>query len=386
MSSDLSKMTQNADPLIGRDILDGQFKILEKIGAGGMGAVYKALQPEMNRMVAVKVLHKKLIGKKDAAARFRREARALSHLTHPNTVRVLLYGELEDGSLYIVMEFLEGKNLHQLVRANGPLKLDRAISILVQACGALEEAHLAGMIHRDLKPENIFVCKQGGIKDFVKVLDFGLAKVTQREMRPGSIMLTQEGTVFGTPEFMAPEQAQGKPLTPASDVYSLAIILYEAITGKLPFEGKTPMDYLQMHVTAPPTRLNERVPGMEFPVELERVIDRALAKDAEKRYTSALAFGDALVEAVPLSSNSKMPSVKPTVPEGARTTAPMLGAPKPPTGDAPPSSSPGPVRASTPLTSRTSIPKSSTPFYIGVIIAFLFGIALTIFLMKFLSK
>lgn len=382
-------MAQPADPLIGRDILDGQFKILEKIGSGGMGAVYKALQPEMNRMVAVKVLHKKLIGRKDAASRFRREARALSHLTHPNTVRVLMYGELDDGSMYIVMEFLEGKNLHQLVRANGPLRLERAIFILVQACGALEEAHRAGMIHRDLKPENIFVCRQGGINDFAKVLDFGLAKVTQKELRPGSIMLTQEGMVFGTPEFMAPEQAQGKSLTPASDVYSLAIILYEAITGKLPFEGKNPMDFLQMHVTEPPIRLNDRDVHLEFPQELENVIERALSKDPEKRYASALEFGDALMAAVPIPSISRMPSVA-RVPEGARTTAPMLGAPKLPI-------STPPVRSSTPLVSGPSsetdrgsvaprVPKSSGSFYVGVVVAFLFGIALTIFLTKFLAK
>ena len=374
-------MAQQADPLIGRDILDGQFKIVEKIGAGGMGAVYKAHQPEMNRMVAVKVLHKKLIGKKDAASRFRREARALSHLTHPNTVRVMMYGELEDGSLYIVMEYLEGKNLHQLVRAGGPLKLERAIGILVQACGALEEAHQAGMIHRDLKPENIFICRHGGIKDFVKVLDFGLAKVTEREMRPGSIMLTQEGMVFGTPEFMAPEQAQGKALCPASDVYSLAIILYEALTGKLPFEGKNPMDFLQMHVTAPPIRLNERDPSLEFPVELEHVIDKALAKDAEKRYPSALAFGDALMFAVPLPSISRLPSVQ-NVSDGARATLPMVGAPAPKV----PMDSSAPARASTPLMNAPVLPKSSLPSYIGVLLAFLLGIALTIFLMKYFVK
>jgi serine/threonine protein kinase len=287
-------MARPQDPFIGRDILNGQFQILQKIGSGGMGSVYKALQPAMNRMVAVKILHPKLANRKDLVSRFRREARAMSHLTHPNTVKVYLYGELEDGSLYIVMEYLEGKNLNQTVRGEGPMPLERGLPILMQACSALEEAHRAGIIHRDLKPENIFITHQGGMKDFAKVLDFGLAKVTEREMRPGSIILTQEGMVFGTPEFMSPEQAQGKTLTPASDIYSLAVILYEVLTGKLPFDARNPMEYIQLHVTAKPKPINERVPGKTFPPLLWTVLDKALSKKTEDRYNSAAEFAHAL--------------------------------------------------------------------------------------------
>jgi serine/threonine protein kinase len=199
-----------------------------------MGAVYKALQPSMNRMVAVKILHPKLTNRKDLVSRFRREARAMSHLTHPNTVKVLLYGELEDGSLYIVMEYLEGKNLNQVVRKEGPLKPERAIPVLIQVCGALQEAHRRASSTATSSPRTSSSRTNGGLKDYPKVLDFGLAKVTEREMRPGSIMLTQEGMVFGTPEFMSPEQAQGKTLDARSDIYSLAVILYEVLTGKLP--------------------------------------------------------------------------------------------------------------------------------------------------------
>jgi serine/threonine-protein kinase len=284
----------SADPFIGREILNGQFQILQKIGTGGMGSVYKALQPAMNRMVGVKILHPKLTNRKDLVARFRREARAMSHLTHPNTVKVFLYGELEDGSLYIIMEFLDGKNLNQTVRAEGPMPIERGLPILMQVCSALEEAHRAGIIHRDLKPENIFLCQQGGLKDYAKVLDFGLAKVTEREMRPGSIILTQEGMVFGTPEFMSPEQAQGKTLTPTSDIYSLATILYEALTGKLPFEAKTAMDFLSHHVSHKPIALSERVPGKTFPPLLDKIIARALAKKPEERFASAADFGAAM--------------------------------------------------------------------------------------------
>src|SRR5882762_902409 len=226
------------DPFTGREILNGEFRILEKIGTGGMGSVYRANQTAMSRLVAVKILHPKLANRRDLVSRFRREAKAMSHLTHPNTVKVFLYGELEDGSLYIIMEYLDGKNVNQTVRGEGPLPVERALPILIQACGALDEAHKQGIIHRDLKPENIYLCTQGGMKDYAKVLDFGLAKVTEREMRPGSLILTQEGMVFGTPEFMSPEQAQGKTLGAASDIYSLAVILYEVLTGKLPFEAK----------------------------------------------------------------------------------------------------------------------------------------------------
>src|SRR5215472_13759232 len=282
------------DPFIGRDILNGQFQILQKIGSGGMGAVYKALQPEMNRMVGVKILHPKLANRKDLVSRFRREARAMSQLTHPNTVKVFLYGELDDGSLYIVMEFLEGKNLNQTVRAEGPFPVERALPVLIQVCGALDEAHKAGIIHRDLKPENIFLVQSAGLKDYPKVLDFGLAKVGERQMRPGSVILTQEGMVFGTPEFMSPEQAQGRALTPGSDVYSLAVILYEVLTSKLPFDAKNAMDYIQLHVTGRPVPLNQRVPGKTFPPLLEQVIHRALGKRPEDRFASAAEFATAM--------------------------------------------------------------------------------------------
>jgi len=282
------------DPYVGREILSGQFKVLERVGSGGMGAVYKAQQPSMDRFVAVKILHSKFTNRKDLVSRFRREARAMSHLTHPNTAKVFLYGQLEDGACYIVMEYLEGKNLGQVVRHEGPMKPSRASAVLIQACGALEEAHQKGIIHRDLKPENIFLCKQGGIEDFAKVLDFGLAKVTEREMQPGSLILTQEGMVFGTPEFMSPEQAQGKTLDPRSDVYSLAVILYELLTGKLPFDARSPMEYITLHVQAEPIPLTRRAPDRTFPAGMEAVLQRAMAKDPDHRYQSAAEFASAL--------------------------------------------------------------------------------------------
>lgn len=286
--------TAKQDPFVGREVLDGKFRIIKRIGAGGMGSVYRAEEPEMGREVAIKILHPKLKGRSDLVSRFRREARAMSQLKHPHTVRVFMYGELEDGSLYIVMEMLEGRNMNQTVRKEGPLLPTRAIPMLTAACHALHEAHEMGIVHRDLKPENIFVCNQAGMKDYAKVLDFGLAKVTEAQMQPGSMILTQEGMVFGTPEFMSPEQARGLTLDARSDIYSLACILYEALTGKLPFDAKTPMEYVGKHVTAVPIPLDERVPGRAFPKGLGAVLDKALSKNPDDRYQTAIDLADAL--------------------------------------------------------------------------------------------
>jgi len=313
------------DPFIGRQILDGQFEVVQKIGTGGMGSVYKASQPAMNRMVAIKILHPKLANRKDLTSRFRREARAMSQLSHPNTAKVFMYGELEDGSLYIVMELLEGKNLNQTVRREGPLSVQRAIPVLMQVCSALQEAHEMGIVHRDLKPENIFLCQQGGLTDYPKVLDFGLAKVTERQMRPGSLILTQEGMVFGTPEFMSPEQAQGKTLDARSDIYSLAVILYEALTGKLPFDASTPMQYIQKHVIEPPIPLSERKPEVAFPAGLDEVIAKALEKKPEDRYQSATELAEALA---PLADQPAFKPEPKSSPEAA--TLPELIVAQPP--------------------------------------------------------
>ena len=293
------------DPYVGRSVLDGKFLIVQRIGAGGMGSVYRAEEPAMGREVAIKILHPKLKGRSDLVSRFRREARAMSQLKHPHTVRVFMYGELEDGSLYIVMEMLEGKNLNQTVRKEGPMDPSRAIPIVCDACHALHEAHEMGIVHRDLKPENIFVCQQAGMKDYAKVLDFGLAKVTEAQMRPGSMILTQEGMVFGTPEFMSPEQARGQTLDARSDIYSLACILYEALTGKLPFVAKTPMEYVGKHVTAAPIPLSERVEGRTFPRALSDVLDRALRKNPAERYQTAIELADALAPFADASSHTE---------------------------------------------------------------------------------
>ena len=312
-----------ADPYIGRDIA-GQFKILEKIGSGGMGAVYKAEQPEMRRFVAVKILHPRYLSRPDLVSRFRREARAMSHLSHPNTARVFLYGQLDDGACYFVMEYLAGKNLAQTVRAEGPMDVTRAVNIMVQVCGALEEAHKQGIVHRDLKPENVFLTTQGGISDYPKVLDFGLAKVTEREMRPGSLILTQEGMVFGTPEFMSPEQARGEKLDGRSDIYSLGIIMYELLTGKLPFDANQPMEFIQKHIKEPPLPLSKRAPNREWPPGLWEVLEKSLAKKVDQRFATANEFAGALKNV--LSPTSQPPAAV-SQPVSLSPAAPMQSGP-----------------------------------------------------------
>jgi serine/threonine-protein kinase len=326
-------MARVPDPLIGKQVDNGEFIVVDRIGSGGMGSVYKAEQPSMNRMVAIKVLHPRFVTRDDLVARFRREARAMSQLSHPNTARVYKYGALDDGSVYFVMDYLEGRNLAAEVRENGPMPPERALRLMVQVCGALEEAHRAGIVHRDLKPENIFLTLQGGTTDFPKVLDFGLAKMSEKQMGNGSMMFTQQGMVFGTPEFMSPEQAQGEALDHRSDIYSLALILYELITGKLPFDAKTPLDIMKAHVREAPIPLSQRVSGKPFWPELEVVMNKALAKQPSDRYETASQFGEALLHCLPKHVEAPAPakraSRRPTAePVSASSIAPKARGPE----------------------------------------------------------
>ena len=246
----------------------------------------------------------------------------MSHLSHPNTARVFLYGQLDDGACYFVMEYLEGMNLAQLVRGQGPMGPNRASRVMIQVCGALHEAHSAGIIHRDLKPENVFLTQQGGIKDFPKVLDFGLAKVTEREMRPGSLVLTREGMIFGTPEFMSPEQARGRTLDARSDIYSLGLIFYELLTGKLPFEASNSMEFINHQVNTAPIPLSERTPGLTFAPELESLVMKSLEKEADNRFQTAAEFADALTGLLDAARASSNPPVQ-EVPAPAAAAGPF---------------------------------------------------------------
>ncbi|MCP4679469.1 MAG: serine/threonine protein kinase [Deltaproteobacteria bacterium] len=355
------------DDLIGKELL-GQFRIIERIGRGGMGEVFKAEQPAMERLVAIKILHAKLASRPDLVSRFRREARAMSRLSHPNTARVFLYGQLEEtNQLYIVMEFLNGTDLAHHVRRNGPMDSGRGAKVMIQVLGALEEAHSVGVIHRDLKPENILLTTQGGIPDFPKVLDFGLAKVRETRPRPGSLVLTQEGMVFGTPEFMSPEQARGEILDARSDIYSLSLILYELLTGKLPFPRCKPMEYISHHIYTPPIPISERAPDLNLPPGLDPIVLKALEKDKNDRYQSAREFAEALKAMLPRTGASVAVRALP---------GPIAGEESKPKGE-----STRPVRQRAKSSLHEKNPSSGRGLVIGLVVVIVVLIAIVIWLL-----
>ena len=277
-----------ADPMIGR-VINGRYEVLSLLGQGGMGAVYKAREQRLRREVALKILLKEFSENETVVQRFYKEALAASRLAHPNTIRVYDHGEDgEDGLLYIAMEFLRGRSLAQELSRGGAMPPKRAIHILRQVCRSLQEAHQAGIIHRDLKPDNIFLVDIQGERDFVKVLDFGVAKLKDKEA--GESTLTQAGMIFGTPKYMSPEQARSQPLDARSDVYALGVILYEMLMGRPLFSGDNPLAILIAHVNERPRRFAEVNPGAEVPPALEAVVFKAIDKDPDARQLSAEAL------------------------------------------------------------------------------------------------
>ena len=314
----VAKVAQHTDdPLIGRT-LPGGYVILDLVGIGGMGRVYRAEQTNLGRTVAIKIIHPHLVGEENAAARFITEARAASRLNHPNSVAVIDFGKTEDGQLYLVMEFLRGKDLARVQYEEGPLSFRRIVSILRQVLAALSEAHHLEIIHRDLKPENVILepVRTGG--DFVKVVDFGLAK-----MREGSAPnITSPGIVCGTPEYMSPEQGRGDPLDPRSDLYAVGVIFYQLLTGRLPFEADSPTQVVLMHITEAPPDPRAAAPERMIPSLLADVCLMALAKEPAHRFGNADEFGEALSDAL-----SQIESTVPRpLPAPATISCPKCGA------------------------------------------------------------
>ncbi len=269
------------DPLLGR-VLMGQFRILEPIGKGTAGTVYLAEQLHMDRMVAIKVLNPELSANPQVVERFRREAKAVARLSHPNVITVHLTGRTEDGFSYLVMEHVAGKDLDTLLQEEAPLPLTRALRIAIQIAEALGDAHAHGIAHRDLKPANIKISARRGNPDFVKVLDFGIAKILQ-EGTEGK--LTKTGTVFGTPYYVSPEQASGAKVDHRTDLYSLGVIFYRMVTGRLPFESKSGLEVLIKHIREEPPPPRRFRP--DLPAEVEAFILKALAKKPEERFQTA---------------------------------------------------------------------------------------------------
>jgi eukaryotic-like serine/threonine-protein kinase len=282
-----------SDPLIGR-VLNGRFRIVEPLGSGGMGKVYKAVQSPLDRVVALKILNPNFPAEKDPAfkRRFFLEASLTSKLRHPNTVTVIDYGQTDDGIFFIAMEFLDGQTLAEVLAQEKTLPWSRVLDIGQQICRSLREAHKLGVIHRDLKPANVMLLNEAD-QDMVKVLDFGLVKSFLSDLAPGDPEVTQNGVFLGSPQYMAPEQARNVA-DPRSDVYSLGILMYQMLTGRPPFLGKDYLEVIFLHMKEPPKRLRDARPGLDVPAEVEAVLLKCLEKDPLARYQSM----DELLEAI----------------------------------------------------------------------------------------
>lgn len=293
--ADTPNRSSDGDPMIGK-VIAGRFRLLSKVGQGGMGAVYKAQHTRMNRVTAIKILTSELASNHEFIARFQREAEMASQIDHPNAVAIYDFGEAEDGIIYLAMEFENGRSLSSVLEQEGPLALDRVVSITRQAADALGAAHQLGILHRDFKPDNVMLCDKPNQRDWVKVVDFGIAKRAVGD--PSEQGLTQIGTVLGTPLYMSPEQVAGEPLDPRSDLYSLALVTYQMLTAALPFDGSSVQSQMVKRLLEPPKPLRLARPQLELPPMVEGVVMRALARYPRDRFSSTREFADVLERAV----------------------------------------------------------------------------------------
>jgi len=283
--TDTSRTAETKDPLVGKTLV-GKYTVASVLGSGAMGTIYKAEQTALGKAVVIKVLHRHLLTDPELIQRFHREARAASRLNHPNCVQIMDFGALDDGSLYIAMEYIQGIDLATLLEREHPIDHRRLIGIVKQVCQALDEAHANGVLHRDLKPENIMIEDRRTVRDHVKVVDFGIAKL--EENNPGSrrSFQTRTGIVCGTPEYMSPEQARGMKLDARSDLYAVGVMLYHLTTDHLPFDAPSPIEVVTKHISElprPPIELRA-----DMPEALNRLVLTLLEKDREKRPSSAL--------------------------------------------------------------------------------------------------
>jgi serine/threonine protein kinase len=312
-------------------VVGGRYLVQLLIGEGGMGAVYQAEHALMRKRFALKVLHPEMGRLPEVVARFEREAMAAAHIEHPNVAGATDFGKLDDGSFFLVLEYVEGTSLRDAI-AKGRLELGRALRITRQIASALARAHALGIVHRDLKPENIMLVVRDGTSDFVKVLDFGIAKVPIGEFvgqhQQAGQALTQLGMVYGTPEYMAPEQALGQPVDARADLYALGAMTFEMITGARPYNHESKVTLLGMHVTAPIPSMAARAPDANIPPEVDAMVARLLAKEAAERFGDARELIDAIDSASQqLAARGRIsdPLAPTSLAQGSPASSPRLG-------------------------------------------------------------
>jgi len=295
-------------------VVADRYRVLALLGSGGMGSVYRAEHVHMRKVVALKVLHRELTCVPEIVARFEREAIAAARIEHPHVATATDFGKLDDGSFYLALEYVEGESLALRLSREGALPPGRASRIARQIASALGAAHAAGIVHRDLKPDNVMLVERGDNPDFVKVLDFGIAKVTAEDMK-GQPVLTQLGSVFGTPEYMSPEQAMGQAVDRRTDLYSLGVILHEMLSGQgTPFSGADMIAILTAHMVQPPPPLPDSVPA-----QLSAITMRLLAKRPEERFATANELVEALdqLQLSPALPSAGLPGAPATAPSSA---------------------------------------------------------------------
>jgi serine/threonine-protein kinase len=335
-------------------VLNDRYKIVEAIGHGGMGRVYKALQAPLERVVALKILGAGHDRDPNFYKRFFLEASVTAKLTHPNTITLYDYGRTDDGIFFIAMEFLDGRTLSQTMQAEGPLAQDRVIHIAQQICRSLREAHALGIIHRDLKPANVMLLRQQDDHDFVKVLDFGLVKFFSGDNPETDI--TNAGTFMGSPHYIAPEQARNQSPDQRCDIYSLGVLLYHMLTGRVPFTAPAPVDIILKHLHDAPVPLRQLRPDLQIAPELQRIVLRCMAKGREQRYQS---MDELLVHLKAVRAHLTGISVPHPVPP---QTGPQPQArPSGMIAQTPPTPQPGLRTPSQPMSSLRSTPARGTP-------------------------
>jgi serine/threonine-protein kinase len=334
-----------APDLVGREIA-GRYRIVKKLGEGGMGAVYRGEQISLKRAVAVKLLKPELGANQMVLRRFNAEAEAVAKLSHPNTVNIYDFGQDSDGSLFIAMEFIEGRSLRDAIQKEGPFSPTRAISIAIQVAASLSDAHAHSIVHRDLKPDNVMLQDRGRQRDVVRVLDFGIAKLRD-DNRATQQAMTQAGDMLGTPQYMAPEQIRGEAIDGRTDIYALGCMIYEMVTARLPYEAPTIMAMLSKHLLEQVVRPSQRRPDLMIPPALDQLVLAAMAKDPAARPATMDRYAEmlqALLATLPADPNRsagmsvQQPVVAPLAPASHR--GPLAG---PPTAAPPMTPPPGPA-------------------------------------------